>query len=445
MPWRGILDAADLLHSKPMKPYIFLAAAAWLTPAAAAPAIHVDGDEVASAWVQLQPGGEADLRAVMNAPDCLPVEVDGKQMPMAVRVAKGGNFPLLCSATLPVGAKVVILDGTPINVPVADPQRILVLGDTGCRIKGDAVQACNDPVAWPFAGLAKAAAMLKPDLVVHLGDYLYRESPCPAGNAGCAGSPYGDNWDSWNADFFTPAQPLLAAAPWVVIRGNHEDCYRGGPGFLRLLGPVAYDPAAPCTDHLEPYAVMAGSQTIAVMDTASAPDTTVDEKALPAYRKDFESLKAMANVGTGRELWLATHRPIWAAITGPLGIPIGGNATLIEAAGDLSAFNAISLMLAGHIHTFEAINYDGKVPPQIVAGHGGDNLDVTPLNLHGAVFQGHSGVGVKDGLSVRGFGFLMMTREAGSEGWAIQLYDSAGVPGVQCRFETGRVFCLKPK
>ena len=79
-------------------------------------------------------------------------------------------------------------------VPVANPQRILVVGDTGCRIKGASLQACNDPMQWPFLAVSQAAAGLKPDLIIHVGDYLYRESPCPAGNAGCAGSPWGDNW-----------------------------------------------------------------------------------------------------------------------------------------------------------------------------------------------------------------------------------------------------------
>ena len=51
-----------------------------------------------------------------------------------------------------------------------------------------------------------------------------------------------------------------------------------------------------------------------------------------------------------------------------------------------------------------------------MAGHGGDNLDVTPVNLKGTIFQGHSGVQVKDGLSVGGFGFLMMTRADGQRG-----------------------------
>ena len=91
-------------------------------------------------------------------------------------------------------------------------------------------------------------------------------------------------------------------------------------------------------------------------------------------------------------VWLAAHRPIWAAISGPLNIPIGGNATIIAAAGQSPMPPDVALMLSGHIHTFEAINYDGTVPPQIVAGNGGDNLDVTPLNLKGAIFQGHSGV-----------------------------------------------------
>jgi hypothetical protein len=186
---------------------------------------------------------------------------------------------------------------------------------------------------------------------------------------------------------------------------------------------------------------MAGNQTIAVMDNASASDTSVDQKSVDTYRGDFDALKAMANVGAGRELWLVVHRPIWAAISGPLGIPIGGNATLIAASGDLSTFAAISLMLSGHIHTFEAINYAAKVPPQIVAGHGGDNLDPTPADLHGAIFQGHSGVSVKDGLSVGGFGFLLMTRETGKEGWTITLYDSSGVAERQCQFAGGRVAC----
>ena len=95
-------------------------------------------------------------------------------------------------------------------------------------------------------------------------------------------------------------------------------------------------------------------------------------------------------------------------------------------------------MLSGHIHTFESINYTKGVPPQIVAGNGGDNLDITPTNLRGAQFLGHTGVTVADGLSVGGFGFLLMTRAA--DGWTIELYDSAGAKTRTCQFYRGETW-----
>src|SRR5207245_29194 len=104
-----------------------------------------------------------------------------------------------------------------------------------------------------------------------------------------------------------------------------------------------------------------------------------------------------------------------AAVTGPLGIPIGGNLGLMDAAriaslhGGPPIASNVELMLSGHIHSFEALNYTQDVPPQIVAGNGGDDLLVTPKNLRGTQFLGHSGVTVADGLSVGGFGFLLMT------------------------------------
>jgi hypothetical protein len=133
------------------------------------------------------------------------------------------------------------------------------------------------------------------------------------------------------------------------------------------------------------------------------------------------------------------HRPIWAAVSGPLGIPMGGNATMIEAAGTAGIAKPVKLLIAGHIHTFEAINYKDKVPPQILAGGGGDLLDKTPLDLAGTIFQGSSGVSVKDGLSVNGFSFLLMTKVA--SGWDIQLYNDQGKPIRLCTFAGGRVDC----
>ena len=412
-----------------------------------------------SAWVQYGPNGILEARAILDGALCPEISVDGHDRIMESRAAPSPDFPLVCRAELPAGAKSASLvfrkmaampageprvpthdlDIFPLPLPVADPQRILVMGDTGCRIKGKTLQACSDPEQWPFPVMAAEEARLKPDLVIDVGDYQYRESPCPVGTTSCAG-PYGDNWPTWDADFFTPAKPLLTAAPWVMTRGNHEDCQRSGPGWLRMLGPQPYDPAAACIAHLAPYAVSLGGLNLVVMDDANAPDTQAPPDLLPVYRNEFAALAQQPS-----PTWLVMHRPIWAAISGPLGIPAGGNLTMTTAIGSSGIPSPVTLMLAGHIHTFEAINYDqdDRVPPQIVAGFGGDLLETTPLHLHGTVFQGDTPVRVANGLSVGGFGFLLMTKT--DNGWRIDVHDVHGHIERQCTFQDGRVDCPKEK
>jgi len=418
------------------------------TPApVAAPAPPVSGPgKVLAYWVQFGPNGSKELRAVMSGSECPWIANEHTRIPLEARAEANGEFALLCSILLPrdSAAAELVTTGEPAEhfpLPniVTDPQRILVIGDTGCRLKGSLVQPCNDERQWPFANIARKAAALKPDLIIHVGDYLYRENACPANEAGCQGSPFGDNWPTWAADFFTPAQPLLAAAPWVFVRGNHEDCQRAGPGWTRLLETTRFDPARPCADHIAPFGVPLKNMTLAVMDNASAPDTAVDAHAVPAYREDLAAL------GTVKvPVWALMHRPIWAAVSGPLGVPVGGNATEIEAAGKNGIPKPVELLIAGHIHTFEAINYvDNKVPPQILAGGGGDMLDKTPLDLAGTIFQGSSGVSVKDGLSINGFSYLLMTKAA--DGWGIDVYDQDGVAVRHCTFAGGRVDCPAPK
>jgi hypothetical protein len=224
----------------------------------------------------------------------------------------------------------------------------------------------------------------------------------------------------------------------VFVRGNHEDCERAGPGWTRLLAAAPFDPANICADHTPPFSVPLAAMTLVVMDNASAPDTAVDANAVPVYRSE---LAALGNSQV--PVWALMHRPIWAAVSGPLGLPIGGNATEIEAAGKTGIPKPVELLIAGHIHTFEAINYKDKVPPQILAGGGGDLLDKTPEDLKGTIFQGSSGVSVKDGLSINGFSFLLMTKAA--NGWDIQVYDRQGAPIRLCTFAGGRVDCPVPK
>ena len=84
---------------------------------------------------------------------------------------------------------------------------IALFGDTGCR--GEPKQPCNNR-DWTFQSVAESAARAGPGLVVHLGDYLYDTA--------------NDSWDDWDKYFFEPAKALLRTAPFIFVRGNHENC-----------------------------------------------------------------------------------------------------------------------------------------------------------------------------------------------------------------------------
>ena len=423
----GMTQRDDMILKTPARNTIFrigrlLCAAAVLPLLSVADLLASPACAQQIAWVQAVSGGY-EVRFVTNESHCPGLRTSQGETAMTPRAPADSSFALVCSAPLSTNLTMASLNDVPLPLPKARPQRILVLGDTGCRIAPGELQDCSDPAKWPFPALATAAAKLAPDLVIHLGDFLYRETPCPEGRAECAGSPSGDNDATWAADFFTPAAPLLAAAPWVIARGNHETCDRAGTGYARLLGPTAH---ICCTGHDEIYVIDLDGLTLAVMDDAAAPDTQVNQSMLPAFAAELARLRDLPS-----PVWFVHHRPIWSPIAGPLNIPVGGNRTLIAAAGEALLPSTVQLMLSGHIHAFEAINYDGTVPPQIVAGNSGANLHRTPRNLRGSIFQGRSGVTVKDGLSVGGFGFLLFTRAG--EDWTIDLYDAEGSAQGACR------------
>jgi Calcineurin-like phosphoesterase len=397
-------------------------------------------------WIQMAPGGMSELRVVMEGTSCPAAVVDGANVPMQVRAAPYDKFPvLLCALTLKPDAVHVSVLGETLQTPKPAPERILVLGDTGCRIKGATVQACNDPAAWPFPQVAAQAAKLKPDLVIHVGDYLYRESACPGSDSRCAGSPSGDNWATWAADFFTPAKPLLEAAPWVIVRGNHEDCVRSGAGFLRLLGPLAVVEGAACVEHVAPYAVSLGAIDLVVTDNANAvdccdglmgllctPACTAPHKLVDVYRDDFASLPRLVS----KPSWIVGHHPIWGVIETGRGMVGGGNVSLMDAEQSTGLPANIDLMLSGHIHTFEAINYAGGLPPQLIVGEGGDRLDSAPLDLSGRTVGTAK---IDNGFSLPGWGFTLLTHVG--DHWTADVFDSAGAHKRTCTIAARRISC----
>ncbi len=430
-----------------------------------------------ASYVVAGEAGQSVVRAIVSGPACPALVADGVPMPMATRaapetiaarpsqgdpaLAKPASFPVrVCERKLAPSVRTATVLGHPVALLTTLPQRIVVVGDTGCRIKSTdkTFQDCANDQSWPFRRVADRAAAEGPDMVIHVGDYHYRESPCPPDMGGCAGSPWGYGWDAWNADFFVPADKLLAAAPWVVARGNHEECARAGQGWFRLLDPRPFVAERSCdreaddpeADFSEPYAIPLGdSWQLIVFDSAVAGntplrlETTRDANAFAHYQAGMRRVAALADKPGMRSLFVA-HHPVFGFIPPSVYVPdgAGGNPALLAAMRSVNGgtyFPAgIRMALHGHVHLFEAI--DATQPPvaTIVAGNGGDSLDnAMPVTFPGGKSPAE-GVQVRAFTHASSFGYLVMERGANS--WTIRAKRVDGTLLTTCTLsETGLV------
>ena len=387
------------------------------------------------AWVQLGPDGSLSARIIV-AGDCPSLTADDQDITMSRRGSGSPDaFPVTaCEAAVPTGATALSITGHPLPFLVDQPRRIAVIGDTGCRAETwDPFQSCNDPAAWPFAAISEQVAAFEPDLIIHVGDYLYREVACPPGQAGCAGSPFGDNWETWEADFFQPAASALGAAPWLFIRGNHEVCSRAGDGWFRFLDPRAYPES--CEDYTEPYALDLGDQRLVILDSAIAADevSTAEETAM--FRQEFTEIGSIA----GDSAWLVTHKPIWSIIENKQGNQIQVDTETFADAIDDVLPGAITLVVSGHIHLAEILDFkDGSGrPTQLVVGNSGTELD---RNITASL----SGMELDDvelsfAETIERFGFL--TLEPVDAGWVASERGVDGSIGIACLLQGKSADC----
>lgn len=419
------------------------------------------------AWLMLGPDGERIARVITESDACPALEVDGHPLAMQVRAAAAPPlFPVLtCEASISSAATRVAVADRVLPLPEATITRIAVIGDTGCRLEtGDPPQSCNEPAAWPFArvadsvaellgfltgdaagaqaalgtgggsGVARTLAEVAPQLIVHVGDYLYREDPCPDGDEGCAGSPYGYDWTTIEADFFAPAAPLFRAAPLALTRGNHESCARAGAVWFRFLDPRPYDPQ--CSDYTDPYAIELGNLQLLMFDSSAANDKSVDPAQVALYRPQFAEVARLA----GPRAFFVTHRPMW--VFGHAGEQDGveqlftGNPTL-EAASESQLPASVEMVLSGHVHLFEALSFDQPRAPQLVIGNSGTELDhavTTPLA--GLEIAGAT---VAVGETRDTFGFAVL--DARDDGWAMTLHDVEGATQLGCTIVDRTLSC----
>lgn len=404
------------------------------------------------------------------------------------------RFPVtVCEAIYPASGSMrvqgadVFLPEIPVTI-----NRLVVIGDTGCR-PGDQ-HGCKEDSAkhWPLKRMTDAAAAgdTGPDLVLHMGDYNYRGTPgsiringkkvrvYDAGdntpNLDCklkgpyygqnsVGSDTPDNWENWRKDFFGPAGKLLAAAPWVFARGNHELCSRAGPGWFYFLdsgsdllegggGQLACpsaESAEPLVFH-PPYRIDLDRLSVVVLDSANACDQ--GDLHQGHFERQFEEIAELVRKAPeASAIWMQMHRPLWAVRKAddntpkPDRDPSGRYSfidhTLQTAHAKHPLPRQVHLVVSGHMHRFQAIGFpasgDKLRPAQLVVGNGGAALAGNhPKDPFSFPIDGITGSGF--GLSEFGYMDIELD-EAGA--WKGRLLDPHGTRLVSCdlalKYQTG--------
>jgi hypothetical protein len=424
-----------------------------------------------SAWIELGASNQAIARLITPYSVCPAITIDGATQTMNLRVGPGtmplrptssdptvnpmsptskpSVFPVsTCEINIPAGAHTATVAGRSLPLPRTTVQRVIVLGDTGCRVSiGNPWQACNDPTQWPFSVISATAAAMKPDLVLHVGDYQYRDNACPPDMPGCQG-PWGYGYDTWAADLFVPAAPLLATAPWIMVRGNHETCNRAGQGWYRFLDTNPYSDMKSCNsaandgfgNYNDPWAVtFDGDTQVIAFDSANTSKSAYSPATKPADVLPFNNYTAelaAAGVFAANTSFLsifAVHHPILGFTPG---MPAtGGNPgmlSVMQAAYSTAYYpSGVGLAMHGHVHDFQGISFSSGHPATFVSGHGGDNLDAALPNPFTPGLVPAVGT-VIDKLSYSAsFGFLVMDR-VGPQNWTFTAYRPDGTVLTMC-------------
>ncbi|MEU1187743.1 metallophosphoesterase [Streptomyces sp. NPDC005859] len=377
------------------------------------------------------------------------------------------QFPTtVCALLVPLGARNAVLQGLTVAAAVVHPANlelplpkwtastrpgtIAVIGDTGCRVTtaGPNQDCANHQTGWPFPRIAeRAATVTQPDLVIHVGDYLYRDDPAQAtdaaANPGCTTMADRFTWACVVADFFRPAERLLAVAPVALTRGNHEDCRTppatGGAGaaWFRYLADDLRSNGS-CSLYPNPVEIRAGLLHLLSVDSSFAdPDDTGSLTQQAIYTRQFEAVNQAAGQQPNHDYFVFTHKPVWMVRSpGPppqTFTPVLARAVAGTTLGRLA--DNIRMVLSGHAHLYQMIDFDTTRPPQVTVGFsGGDPLEQGPNDA--AVIGKSVGTplqSVNHSLTQGGvFGYGVVSRDAGT--WDLTAHDPSGaVRGPTCK------------
>ncbi|MEQ7128124.1 metallophosphoesterase [Actinopolymorpha sp. B11F2] len=449
-------------------------------PGAIQPQVGKNGE--AWAWTQLTAHGTVIRFATTEAPagSCPTVNYTDAQgnrapHPMIFVSGRGGTTPAqfpttVCRLPVPEGARDAVLQHTTTNAATIHPanlqlplprwsasgrpRSVAVIGDTGCDTESTNLsdnQNCSKD--WHFQGIStNAAALSRPDLVVHVGDYVYRFHPELANDrsTGCNLRGQDDDFGCLVKDFLRPAEALLGQAPVLFARGNHELCSAGvgrGAEWFRYLATDLQSNDECFTSftssladaHTEPVQIDAGSLHFILFDSSLATDIGVNQTQAREYARFFDHVNALARNNPKDDYFLISHKPLWLVKAASSTLVESTNRTLQSAVGQTSGkalADNVRLVLSGHEHLYQMLDFTNSTrPAQVTVGSSGTKLDTPPVD---ALVQGKTvdGQQVNQSISHDSHGYALL-RDVGGR-WHLTYHDSAGTQqGKDCVLSTG--------
>lgn len=357
--------------------------------------------KVIYSWSQVISSNMISVRAIVDDIDCPIACIDGAEIPMNERAlpVEKKFTEKVCELPLSKSVKEIIVDGNQIPVLPAQIKRVAFIGDTGCRVTNLAEQACNSKKEWPLTLILNSISAHKPDLIVHVGDYHYREKTCKSGQKCNQAYRYGSN--AWYSDWFDPAKDISALSPFLFVRGNHEGCSRAYEGWFRYLDPNDFL-STKCPDYIPSWIFDAGPIQFDVFDSSYGKDSDYTEEQIKTLSKQFDFLLQNNN---SKPVWFLTHRPLWSYAKKSMIFYHDGNIAQIKAFGNKFPTN-ISAIISGHVHIAQIILMEEK-PTQIMVGNGGSLLysqDQKPI-LCGVDLDGAKAQEIR---TLHGFGFAIL-------------------------------------
>lgn len=316
--------------------------------------------------------------------------------------------------------------------------RIAIIGDTGCRIKEGKnrsdYQDCSDKKAWPFPVVMDSLKKEKPDFIIHLGDYHYRES-CKKG-AACEkmSKSIGYGWSPWRDDFFIPAKTMLTSTPWIFVRGNHEDCKRAHIGYNRTL--TNSDSFDLCSDFESTDFIQIQDLLIVNVDSSTVSENIdPDKNTEKMWLNRFKEIENRIDQLKPKQVWLITHKPFAGlAGFGKALAPTNPNLKTYLVKSTLAP--KINLIFSGHIHVSQIIN-PTTGPMQFVLGNGGSALYDLSEGLKVANLKEMGLESVQIGSAK--FGYALIKKS--SNGLKIDFKDENGKLDKSCQIKADKKIC----